>query len=192
MGGGEFYDIGADLLADAEAQMEFKLVVPETARRGKRNPGTAFWSEAGVVVSASQDAKDEKDGSRTQILSFETKISHEGSGKNIGKPLTTYMRINHQALKKAAPQNWVTMSNMALAKLKELFRSIGVEGDLDGGGFSQTLLAEYFPRTTEFPGGESPLVGRVIYFEVKQGKRKFDDGSEKEQAEISKILMPAE
>lgn len=190
MGGDEFYDIGGDLLDAADAASEFKLVVPENARQHKKIPTTHFWTEAGAITAAYSDSKEEVDKSKTQILTFEVTLAHEGSGKNVGKPLTTGMRINHSALRKGAPKNFFTMSNMALHKLRALMRSVGVEGDLEGGGFSQSLLAFHFPSKTSFSSEVPPLVGRVIYFEVKQEKRELPDGTIKTQAEINKILMP--
>lgn len=188
---GEFYDFAGDVLDAASAAMEFKLVVPETARRSKKDATMFFWSEAGVVTAAAQSKKEEDDKTKTQVLTFTVSISQEGSGKNVGKPLTTFMRVNQKALRDGAPKNRVTMSNMALAKLRELFNAVGVEADLDGGGYSQNLIATYFPPESEFPGEPSELIGRVLYFEVKQGKRTYN-GQEKEQAEITKILMPSE
>lgn len=188
----DLFDIPGDIVAKAEESRAFKLNVPENARRNRRDPRIAFWMEAGVITAASSGTyENEKTAQTVSTLSFTVEINGEGSGLNVNKPLTATMRINNNALRDGEPKSQVTMSFMSIAMLKSLFNAMNVASDLPNGGYSKLLLDKYFPAETQnFPAENSMLVGSTVYFEVKQGPRELGDGSLRESAEISKILMP--
>src|SRR3990172_1140630 len=159
----DFYDIPGDVLKEAEDAASFKLNVPESVRADKH--GNRYWFEAGTIKSAQRSrAKDVP----VTIFSMQININAEGSGKNINKPLSNYMRINYPAVTEKKEGGQLTMSRMSIHKLNTLFRSLGLEGDRDDGGYSKSMLSEYFPLDTDFNKEVSPLVNRVVYFEVKQ------------------------
>ena len=192
------YDIPADLLAKAEQSQSFKLRIPDTARRHRRDPKTFFWPEGGVITSGSSGSyaiqePNEGAGQHVSTLELNIEVNAEGSGLNTNQPLTTTFRINYDSLKNGEPKKQQTMSLMSINKLRKLFSILGIEGDLQGGGFSTNLLTHYFPPATDqFPTETSPLVGTGLYFEVKQGPRELPDGSIRENPEVNAFLSESE
>ncbi len=186
------FDIPGSVVRQAEDSRSFKLEVPPSARRHRKEPNTFFWVESGVITSAQSGTYKNEQVSPAQIvrtLEFTVDINAEGSGLNIGKPLTTTLRINHAALGSGEPKKQVTMSLMSIAKMKMLFQALGISPDMTDGGFSQELVERFFPKAeSEFPVATSELIGQTIYFEVKQGPRELPDGSSKDSPEINKII----
>jgi hypothetical protein len=68
--------------------------------------------------------------------------------------------------------------------------ALGIDPDLDNGGYSGALLTNYFPEEADFPAA-SPLQGEKMTFEVKQGPKKMDDGSLRENPEVNKFHASA-
>lgn len=184
------FDIPGNVIRQAEDAQSFKLEVPPSARRHRREPNTFFWVEAGVITSAQSGSyTNEQTGQVVRTLEFAVDINAEGSGLNIGRPLTTTLRINHKALGSGEPKKQVTMSLMSIAKMKGLFQALSISPDMADGGYSFDLQERFFPKAeNEFPVATSELVGQTIYFEVKQGPRELPDGSSKESPEINKII----
>lgn len=160
----EFFDIPSDVIKEAETAAKFTLTIPETAREDKS--GNRYFFEAGTIRSAHSSQYDSENGKIT-VYVVQTVINAEGSGRNVGRPLTAFIRINSSAIKAKRESKQLTMSRMGVHKLNTLFRSLDIEGDLEGGGYSKALLMEYFPPDTKFEKEQSPLVNRNVYFEVK-------------------------
>lgn len=186
----DLFDIPVDVVNAAEEMRSFKLARPENARRHRKEPNTFFWPEAGVITSAGAGSYlNERSGQTVSTLEFRIEINAEGSGLNANKSLTTTLRINNDAIKTGEPKPQHTMSLLSVGKLTGLFRALGVHPDRTDGGYSGTLIGQYFPPATDqFPSEGSPLVGETLYFEVKQGPRELQDGSIVETPEINKIL----
>lgn len=185
----DFFHIPGDVMREAEAAAEFKLVVPETARSSPRNPETFFWGEAGVITTAQSGNYISPEGLPVLTLEVEATINTNGSGANVGRPCGTTFRICNRAIKNKGPKNLLTMSHMSIAKLKGLMAAIGVEPDMDDGGFSGSLLKSYFPPgESQFPIEVSPLRNQEIYFQVKQSPYETKDGDKKTRAEIHRFL----
>lgn len=185
----DFFAIPGDILREAEAAAEFKLVVPESATVSKRDPNTHFWNEGGTVTSASSDGYISPETYPVLALSVEVSIDSTGSGVNTGRPVNTTFRISKKALENKAPKNLFTMSLMSINKLKQLMTSIGIEPDMQDGGYSPSILKEYFPKSSEsFPSETSQLLGQDLYFQVKQSPYTTKDGDTKIRAEINKFL----
>jgi hypothetical protein len=188
----DLFEIPGEVVAAAEAQQSFSLVIPEhNVRRSRRDPKTALWMEGGVITSASMGSyTNEQTNQEVRTISFSVEINAEGSGVNSNRNLSTVLRINSPALKSGEPKGQVTMSLMSVSRLKQLLIALGIASDLPGGGYSDALLKHYFPKETDqFPIDNSPLVGHTIYFEVKQGPREMRDGSVRDVPEINKILQ---
>lgn len=192
----DIFDIPAETLSKAEQATSFKLRVPENARKHRREPSTFFWPEAGVITAASSggyniDGTDPVQHVSTYEVVLE--INAEGSGLNTNQPLTTVFRMNKIALETGEPKKQQTMTLMSINKLRKLLACLGIDGDLQGGGFSKNLLTHYFPPATDqFPVDVSPLIGHTLYFEVKQGPRELPDGSIRENPEVNAFLSEAE
>lgn len=185
----DFFSIPGDIMRDAEAAAEFKLVVPPDARTSKRDPETFFWTEAGTITVAQSGKYLSPDGIPVLTLECEATISAAGSGVNVGRPVNTTFRISNKAIQAKGPKNLLTMSHMSLAKLKGLFAAIGVEPDRDDGGFSAQLLKAYFPPSeSQFPKETSPLINHEISFQVKQSPYENKEGEKKIRAEIHRFL----
>jgi hypothetical protein len=185
-----FFSIPGDTMREAEALAEFKLVVPPDARVSKRDPEVFFWPESGTISKAQSGSYLSGEGIPVLTLECEATISPEnGSGLNVGRDVGTTFRISNKALQAKAPKNLLTMSHMSLAKLKGLFAAIGVDPDLDNGGFSGALLREYFPPAeSQFPTDSSPLLNRQISFQVKQAPFEDKEGMKRIRAEIQRFL----
>lgn len=189
----DLFDIPGDIVRKSDESRSFKLTVPETARRHRREPNTFFWTESGIITSASSGSYENDAKQAVRTLQFDVDINAEGSGMNVNRPLSTTLRINNDALKTGEPKKQVTMSLMSVAKMKALFRALSIQPDLPDGGYSGLLINRHFPPAeSQFPTETSELVGRTIFFEVKQGPRELPDGSLREDPEINKIIPEAE
>lgn len=185
----DFFSIPGSVVQEAEAAAEFTLVVPETAKSSPRSPDTFFWNEGGRVISAESEDYVSPEGLPVKALTLEVTIDSSGSGMNISRPVNTTFRISKKALDNKGPKNLFTMSLMSVNKLKGLMTSIGVEPDLDGGGYSKALLSSYFPTNVKTFGADaSPLINQDLYFTVKQAPYQTRDGETKKRAEIHKFL----
>lgn len=184
-----FFSIPGDTMREAEALAEFKLVVPPDARTSKRDPETFFWPEEGTLTKAQSGSYLSQEGLPVLTLECEATIAPSGSGLNVGRAVGTTFRISNKAIQAKGPKNILTMSHMSLAKLKGLFAAIGVEPDRDDGGFSAALLKQYFPPAeTQFPTDNSPLINKLVAFQVKQSPFENRDGEKKVRAEIHRFL----
>lgn len=190
----DLFDIPGDLVRSSDEAQSYKLTVPENARRHRREPNTFFWMESGTITSASRGSYiNEATNQKVATLSFNVDINAEGSGLNVGRPLSTVLRINNEAVKSGEPKKQVTMSLMSVAKMKALFRALSVSPDLPDGGFSGVLIDRYFPKSEDqFPVDTSALIGQTIFFEVKQGPRELPDGSLRESPEINRVIAEAD
>lgn len=181
-----FFDIGGDIIKQAEAAANFKLVVPETAKVGK--DGGANWTEHGRIVETSgetftNDTANGKQENLVLTVKMEIDGNENGSGKNTNSTFFSKMRINPAALrtgkgaaKGSQLQKQFTMSQMSIHKLKMLMKAAGIQSDTEDGGWSQVLLAECFPDVGNFSGSASPLIGTAFLFEIRQSESEGKDG----------------
>lgn len=189
----DFFSIPGDVVREAEAAAEFKLVVPETARTSARSPDTYFWTEAGNVKTAQSGTYISPEGLKVFTFEVVVTITGAGSGVNIDRDVDTTFRICPKALGAKSPKNLVTMSNMSIAKLKGFFTALGIDADMEDGGFSPQLLREFFPPAeSDFPSGTSPALNRELYFQVKQSPYETKDGQTKTRAEIHRFMPGGE
>lgn len=190
----DIFDIPGDVVRSAEESRSYKLAVPPDARKHRREPNTSFWMESGIITSASGGSYlNEQTKQKVTTLQFEAEINGEGSGLNTGKPISTTLRLNADALRTGEPKKQVTMTLMSVAKMKALFRSLSINPDLSDGGYSTALITRFFPPSeSQFPIDTSELIGQTIFFEVKQGPRELPDGSLRESPEINRIITEAE
>jgi hypothetical protein len=190
----DIFDIPGDIVRTAEDQQSFKLSVPPNARRHRREPNTFFWTESGVISSASSSSYTNSDtNQKVSTLTFEVSINAEGSGLNTNRPISATLRMNADAMRTGEPKKQVTMTLMSVAKMKALFRALSISADLPDGGFSRSLITRFFPPAeSQFPTDTSELIGQTIFFEVKQGPRELPDGSLRESPEINRIIPEAE
>lgn len=186
----DLFDIPGDVLAAASAASSFALIAPDNARTARRDPRIKMWPESGIIKSAySSSYFNEAHKQKVSTLVFDTELTAEGSGLNANRLLTTTLRLNKAALKTGEPKKQLTMTLMSIDKLNSLLGALGIEQDMPNGGYSKALQDHYFPpQTDQFPVDTSPLIGSTIYFEVRQRPTDQQDGSVKDQAEISKIL----
>jgi len=185
----DFFNIPGDVIRDAEAAAEFKLVVPDSARTSPRSPDTHFWTEAGTIKVAQSGSYVSPEGLPVLTLEVSALINGAGSGSNIGREVGTTFRICNKALQNRGPKNLLTMSQMSLAKLKGLFAAVGVESDREDGGFSGILLKEYFPLgESSFPSASSPILNRELFFQVKQSPYETKEGDKRVRAEIHRFM----
>lgn len=172
----DFFDISGDTIAAAEAAADFRLAVPATARDGK--DGGKFWTEHGTITRAWSEKYTKKIGDEEmpiQAMHIEMTLDGLGSQMNDGRVFRTSMRLNAIGLKKGAGlpkgnplKGQHTMTTMSIAKLKNLFRAMGVEPDGEDGGFSAALQLAAFPPVDSFSGETSFLEGRTNWVEVSQ------------------------
>ena len=185
----DFFSIPGDVMRDAEAAAEFKLVVPETARTSSRSADTFFWTEAGNLSKLQSGSYLSPDGIKVLTLEVEATITASGSGANIGRPVGTTFRIAPKALQSKGPKNLLTMSHMSLAKLKGFFAALGIVPDREDGGFSGQLLLQYFPLAEDqFPHDASPALNTELFFQVKQSPYETRDGETRTRPEIHRFL----
>ena len=162
-----FYDLSGDTLAQAEAQAEFRLVLPETARKAKKGEAW-YWSEAGHIVAAYSEVKDkELEGRKCQQVSYILRLAIQGgSGKNNGGSTRCRMMFNKAAAGMDKAQGkWhgqQQMNRMSAARMKQFMGAVGMQSDLEGGGYSAGLLQQVFPQASDFQTEESPVVGREV------------------------------
>jgi hypothetical protein len=189
----DFLSISGDVIKAAEAAAEYKMVVPTNARISNKNPELKFWEEAGSITSVSSSIyTDNNSQLKIRVLNFETTCSAEGSGDNIGFPIKTGLRICPVAMASGSPDNLAKMSFMSTNRLTMLLRGVGILPDSQDGGYSGSLLATCFPPDDAFPPPTtpSPLVGKSIRFEVKQGPSEGRDGKKRFFPEIITIFEP--
>jgi hypothetical protein len=184
-----FFSIPGDVVRDAEAAAEFKLVVPPDAKASPRSPESFFWMEGGRITTANSDSYLSPEGLPVLTLQIDVAIDNSGSGVNTGRNVGTTFRISNKAIQSKGPKNLLTMSLMSLAKLKGMFATLGIEPDREDGGFSGPMLKNYFPPSVSgFPADPSTLLNQDVYFQVKQAPFESKDGSTRTRAEISKFL----
>lgn len=182
-------NIPGEIVETAEKMNSFKLTVPEDARFNRRDPKTRYWTEEGKIVGASSKkftVGEEDDAQTTVVWRLDIQITNGCYDLNAGQPVSTFLRVNYSALQTKNPEGQYKMSLMSINKIKQLAVALGIDSDLPNGGYSYNLLTHYFPEETEFPAA-SPLQGEVITFEVKQGPKKMDDGSIRENPEVNKF-----
>ena len=164
-------DITAAALKEAEDSVKtfgsFKLKEPENARVNKNNPLQKFWTEGGRVLSAKHyEAIGKKSGLTHDVFEIKLEITAEGSGENIGQKFTVFPRISFDATEDKAPGD-VTMSRRSRALLSQFIEANGIELPTDGEGrrfLSADILNQVFTPT----GADSPVIGTLLMFEVKQ------------------------
>lgn len=193
-----FFDIGGDVIKQAEAAANFKLVVPETAKISK--DGSANWTEHGRIIEAdSETFLTETASGKMENLVFTVKVeidgSEDGSGKNQGSSFFSKMRLNPTALrtgkgatKGSQLQKQFTMSQMSIHKLKMIMKAAGIASDTEDGGWSQALLSECFPDVGNFSGSASPLIGTAFLFEIRQSESEGKDGRKFTNYDIVQIF----
>lgn len=164
-------DISAAALKDAEDAVKtfgsFKLNVPENARTNKKNPLQKFWTEAGRVVSAKHyEVTGKKSGLMHDVFEIKLEITAEGSGENIGQKFTVFPRISYDSSETNHPGDAI-MSRSSRALISQFLEGLGIELPTDGEGrrfLSAGILQQVFTAT----GVDSPVVGQMLMFEIKQ------------------------
>ena len=170
-----FFDIGGDVIKEAEAASSFKLIVPPTAKT--RKDGASWSEEGGIIAASSETVQADLEGRKVEVLVLKLKISisKEGSGSNEGKMFDTNFRINRYALQNGKGASKGTpmygqrfMSNMSITRVKQVLRACGIQPDTEDGGYSQAILSECFPDISNFTSEPSPLIGQRFWFEVQE------------------------
>jgi len=194
----DFFDISGDTIAAAEASAAFRMAVPPTARKEK--DGGDAWVEHGTIQKAwSESYTKDIAGTQMAVKAFhiQFQVDERATGLNPGFSFRSTMRVNKDALSKGgmAPKGSPlakqhTMSRMGVARLKNLFRTVGAEPDLEGGGYSMNFLSVAFPDLTAFPGEPSFLENQTQFVELKQKEAPRRDGQPGTftQIEITKFL----
>lgn len=165
------------------------MVVPPTARVSNRNPDIKFWEEAGTITTTSS-GEYVKDNMKVKTLTFETTVSAEGSGLNIGFPIKTVLRINPGAMATGSPDGHAKMSFLSINRLVAVLRGAGIVPDGPDGGYSDELLSQCFPPESGFQTMPSPLLGKTIRFELKYGPLDGRDGKRHWIPEIINVFEP--
>ena len=137
----------------------FKLNVPENARVNKRNPRQRFWTEYGSIASLKRYEKPGKSGLTHTVYEIKLQITAEGSGENIGTTFTVFPRVAYDALPLDPSHGDRIMSIRSIGLLTQFFEATGIEN-----GMAAETIQQVF---TEM-GSDSPLVGQMVSFEVKQ------------------------
>lgn len=163
-------DISAAALKDAEDSVKsrgtFKLNKPENARPNKNNPLQHFWTEAGRIVSAKHYEKLGKSNLMHDVFEIKIEMTADGSGENIGQKITTFPRISFDATQDNAPGDAV-MSRMARALISQFLEACGIDLPRDSED-KRYLSADLLTQVFTDAGGDSPVVGQMVMFEVKQ------------------------
>ena len=185
-------DISAAALKEADDSVRrggFKLNVPEHAKTNAKNPKQKFWTESGTILSCKRYEKPGKSGLIHDVFEIKLTITAEGSGENIGKTFTVFPRIAFDAPNDPQHGDRI-MSNRSTALLRQFIEANGIELPTDEEGrpkVSADLLLTLF--TPE--GGDSPVIGNRVSFEVKQTEPDNpEDPNAKWNPDVQTFMVP--
>jgi hypothetical protein len=160
-GNSEFFDISSKALEEAAASTQFKLSVPDTARKDRDGTGDR-WTE--IVDIESLDAVNEPAKNR---MYFEVAVSVSGdtfSPENIGKHVSKRFYVMREDATMTDGQK--RMCQTTLARVQDLVKACGAAAP---GKIDAEWIQYYF-------GFDSPLKGQKVVMEIHQHPRKDDPG----------------
>lgn len=181
----QYIKVTQDAVKEAEASQSSKLLVPPTAKLNRKDPEDARWRERIKIVEVSAEELESKAGDDHIQFTVRGEITEEGSsGSNVGRTVTSRMRINPAAYAAGDKKDGqYKMSRGTIARLTELFRAVGYyeDGDLEAAFFDQMFPAEDSGET-------SPLLDQEVEIEVHQSPS--DEAPSGYNTEITRFLVP--
>ena len=163
-----FQRASAEAVAQSEKALSFELTVPPSARRNKKDPRDARWTETVQITEVTTEETTSKAGD-DHLLCIVTGliVAGENPSENEGRSVSFRGRLNYEAFNKGDRKDkQLKMHERTMGNLSQLLRAGGL---YDGGDIEDTLLEEAFPEQ-----GQSPLVNQKLEVEVHQSPN--DDG----------------
>jgi hypothetical protein len=162
------------MLKEYDRQISGRLTPPQNARpRTVENKKTGEikevvkWNESGRIVGVSVEETVSQNGDNHDLYIIDLEITGtKGSGEHVGSRVQFKGRINPEAWDAGDKDDGqFKMSRGTLIRLTQFVRSSGFPVK---GGLSSAQMAAYFPAN-----GQSPLIGREVYFEISQETSDF-------------------
>lgn len=165
---GRFQRATAEAVAQSEKALSFELAVPPGAKRSRKEPRDARWTERIQVTEVTtEETTSQKGDDHLLCIVAGLIIDGETPSENNGRTVSFRGRLNYEAFNKGDRKDkQLKMHERTMGNLSQLLRATGL---YDGGEISEELLDEAFPLE-----GASPMMGQTLDVEIHQGPN--DDG----------------